>query len=143
MRFSFEDVEVVCCLFLKLAASCGLEVSFSAGRSEAILHFIGRSAEAGRKLLAELELDEAGVSALTPLSDGGHLRVVDSCRHLGTQVSSSVSLTREISQRTSAAAAAHAALAKPLLAKSTVGVSGRSLVAAACVHSRLLYLSGS
>ncbi len=77
------------------------------------------------------------------MQDGGHVRVVVCYRHPGTQVYSSVSLTREISRRTSAAAPAHAAPAKTFLAKGAVDVSGRSLAAAACAHSRLLYLAGS
>ncbi len=52
-----DDVEIVCSVFARIVASCGLEVSFAAGKSEAVLQVVGRRAEAARKPLAEFELN--------------------------------------------------------------------------------------
>ncbi len=119
----FADVEVACSLFLKLAASCGLEVSLLAGKSEASLQLVGRCAEAGRRLLAEFELDEAGVSPLFPTPDGGHARVVVCYRPLARR---SPRVCRSPGRFRSGPL--RAALARTYLAKCTVDVSGRSLV---------------
>ena len=71
------------------------------------------------------------------------MRVVQEYRHLGAVIGPNSWINKEIAARVASAGAASAALAKTCFNKKGIPEHSRRCAAAACVHSRLLFLAGS
>ena len=132
------------CLFVRTCRRHGLEVNFGPGKTEALVRFGGEGSRLAVAEVNTLEVAESedGPAFLLPLADGGVLRIVQHCRHLGSEVTLQNGLHRELAARASAASVAMSALSRSLLAKSSLPATMRTMVARACVHSSALYLSG-
>ena len=80
---------------------------------------------------------------LLDIGDGRMLRLVPAYKHLGGMVSGSGALGEEVAWRCSSGRVATAALRRRLLAQRSIDEGARSMGAQACVHSRLVYLTGT
>ncbi len=132
--------------FVRIARRHGLDVSFAAGKSEAVVQLVGVQAKAAQEWLAfgggpqKVSLQD-GVPAL-PLPVGGQIRLVNAYKHLGGMLSSRQLWAAEYPNRVKASTAATHALAKSVLTRRKFSVAARHHVATACCHSRLLYHAG-
>ena len=80
----FGMLEYAADALLRVAKAFGLEVNFTAGKTEAVIGLHGRGLAAARQRLTELEVDgEGGPTPVLPIPGGGGLRIVDAYKHLG------------------------------------------------------------
>ena len=92
----------------------GLQVNFSAGKSEAVVRFAGTGILQAELHLQSLPTEAAAVSGrlvpLLELSDGCSLRFVSAYRHLGGVVSASGSMGEEVAGRCAVGSCGHRGL---------------------------------
>jgi hypothetical protein len=140
----FGMLEYAADALLRVAKAFGLEVNFTAGKTEAVIGLHGRGLAAARQRLTELEVDgEGGPTPVLPIPGGGGLRIVDAYKHLGRHAAGSGRMAKEVAYRCSSAAAATGALMRRVFAARGIPVGDRAHVAQACVVSRLLHGAGT
>jgi hypothetical protein len=130
---------------VSVCAKHGLVVNFGIGKTEFLAVVAGRGSRACRDALSEYVVQVPGgdpVPAI-PLGDGLGLRVVQQYKHLGVTAHAGASMGAEVSARCGQAAVATAALGRSCFGKSGIPQAVRAHVAAACVHSRLTYMTGT
>jgi len=130
-------------VFIRAARQFGLEVNMAAGKSEALLQFVGPTSTAAKRLCFTRTDPANPHVAILELSDGTPLRAVQHYKHLGVIANAAKTPAQEIAARVAASTAAYAALSGRVLCSEHIPVATRCHVAAACCRSRLFYAAGS
>jgi hypothetical protein len=139
-----DRIEMIASTAAAVAASFGLRLNFSAGKTECLAVIAGPKAKAARQRLIVAEgADGGGDIPALPLSGGGCIRMVKAYKHLGAMAAATCPLGQEVAARTSSAGVACSALCRPVLGKTALPAKTRVAVAVACIHTRCNYLAGT
>jgi hypothetical protein len=114
-----DHIEVPTSTALEVARSFDIKLNFSESKWEGVEVLVGPLAKATKQRPVALgEADQLGkrVPSL-PLSSGGFLRIVSSCKHLGVIAASGAAMDQELDVRTTAARATYSVLVWPLPAE--------------------------
>ena len=113
----------------------GLLLNYAAGKTEVVLHLVGRGSRD-----AKIQLQEAQQKLCWTVDEVPYeLRVVHCYKHLGTWIQQGAKGRKEILARGAAAKQAWGALHRSLYSKKYVSVRSKTMVFASLSMSRLLY----
>ncbi len=122
-----DQIEMIASTAAVVAASFGLRLNFSAGKTECLAVIAGPKAKAARQRLIVAEgADGAGDTPALPLSGGGYIRMIKAYKHLGAIAAATCPLGQEVAARTSSAGVACSALCRPVLGKTALPAKTRA-----------------